>query len=341
MTSISRAPPSRRPGGSDPAVIDWLLAKDQPAIRYRTLTELLGRDENDLEVRDAKRQILRKGWASEILARSTPGAGWADATSQYQPKYLSTNWMMLVLSDLGLSRSDPRMAELCEFWMRGFAAKNGGLGGNSTGTPHYCVAANQARALIRFGYAEDRRIRRTIDWLVETANPKGGWSCWGSGRNLDSWEAMSVFAVYPREKWTEEMRTVVEKGAEFFLQRELHRQGDRYVPWFRFHYPVHYYYDLLVGLDFMTALGYANDPRMGYALEYLRSRRRKDGAWALDAVHPDVDGPRAAWFAQHPKQRPTPFALERPRKPSKIITLTALKVLQAAEGVTRAPSPTG
>ncbi len=331
MPSRTRTIPSKSPSKADEAVLGWLLEEEQPSLRYRTLTELLGRKDNDAEVREAKKQITRTGWAAEILSRSAPGAGWADGTSQYRPKYLSTNWMMLVLSDLGLSRSDARIAELCEFWMNGFAAKNGGLGGSSTGRPHYCVAANQARALIRFGYADDARVRRTIDWLVETAHPKGGWSCFGFGRNLDSWEALSVFAVYPRSKWTDSMRSAVDKGAEFFLQRELHKQGARYDPWYRFHYPVHYYYDLLVGLDFMTALGFGGDARMVYALQFLRSRRRRDGAWNLDAVHPDIEGPIAAWYARHPSQRPIPFALEKVGRPSKMITFTALKVLAAAD----------
>jgi hypothetical protein len=327
--------------------VEWLLEESQPSIRYRALTELLGRNASDPEVRAAKKLILEKGWAAEILSRRRPGGGWAVAVTarqtppgtstevpnQYRPKYVSTNWMMLVLSDLGLTRSEPVIAELCEFWMKGFAAKDGGLGGSSTGTPHYCVAANMARALIRFGYSDDPRVLRTLEWLVKTAHPKGGWSCWGSGRNLDSWEAMSAFAAYPREKWTENMQTCVEKGAEFFLQRHLHQQGARYAPWYRFHYPVHYYYDLLVGLDFMTALGYAGDPRMGYAVQFLRSRRRRDGTWSLDAVHPDVEGPIATWFAQHPRQRPTPFALEKAGQPSKMITLTALRVLDAVDRV--------
>lgn len=331
MTAEERSTPSKRERGPNRAAIEWLLGEDQPAVRYRTLTELLGRTESDRDVRVAKKQLIQKGWAADILARSIPGAGWGDGTTQYRPKYLSTNWMMLVLSDLGLSRAEPRIAELCEFWMRGFATKDGGLGGSSQGTPHYCVAANQARALIRFGYSDDSRVRRTIEWLAETAHPKGGWSCFGSGRNLDSWEAMSVFAIYPREKWTEGMQRAVEKGAEFFLQRELHKQGERYAPWYRFHYPVHYYYDLLVGLDFMTALGYGEDPRIDYARRFLRARRRRDGAWNLDAVHPDIEGPIATWYERHPSQRPTPFALEVPGRPSRMITLTALKVLTATD----------
>ena len=320
-------------GSTDPTAkaVSWLLEEEQPAVRFRTLTELLGRKESDPEVRDARERILVTGWAAEILSKRSSSRGWGDGNSTYVPKYTSTNWMMLVLSELGVTRSDPDVRDACEYWMDDMGTNDGGLGGNSKGTPHYCVAANQARAVIRMGYADDRRVRRTLEWLTETAHPHGGWSCWGMGRNLDSWEALSAFAVYPRSRWTSSMRSAVEKGAEFFLSRELHRQGDPYKPWYRTHFPVHYYYDLLVGLDLLTTLGYAGDPRMNHALTWLRSRRRPGGVWNLDAVHPDLEGAVARWFAAHPNRRPTPFALEKAGRPSKMITLLALKVLAVAD----------
>ncbi|HEV2166740.1 MAG TPA: hypothetical protein VGS23_07205 [Thermoplasmata archaeon] len=307
--------------------IDWLLGADQPSIRFRTLTEILGRARSDPEAAEARAQIPSMGWAHEILKERRTGVGWADGSSQYRPKYVSTHWRMLVLADLGLTRVDPGMGELCEFWMRGFAARGGRLGGNTKGTPHYCVAANMARALIQFGFEEDPRVVRTLAWLAEIADPKGGWSCFSLGRNLDSWEALSAFAVYPKAKWTPRMREAVDSGAEFYLERELHRQGARYAPWFRLHYPVHYYYDLLVGLDFLTALGHSEDPRLRFALDHLRKRRRRDGRWILDAVHPDVGPGMKARYRAHPKERPIPWAIETPGRPSKMITLTALRVL--------------
>ena len=267
-------------------MLTWLLGDDQPSVQYRTLVELLGRSPTDPEVRAAKARIATVGWVPEILSERAPGGWWVGPKSYYTPKYLATNWKLIVLSDLGVTR-----------------------------------------ALIRFGYADDRRVRRTLDWLVASADPKGGWSCWGSGRNLDSWEGLSALAAYPRARRSAAMERAIERGAEFFLERELHRQGERYAPWYRFHYPVHYYYDLLVGLELLTSLGYGSDPRLRYALEVLRRRRRADGRWNLDAVHPDVEGPPAAFYRTHPSQRPIPWSLEAPGQPSKIVTLTALKVL--------------
>jgi hypothetical protein len=318
-------------------VLDWLLEPDQPSVRYLTLTQLLGKSGADPDVRDAKAQIPSAGWAAEILSRRDPAGWWARERSLYWPKYIATNWNLLALADLGATRAIPAVRASCELWMARSPLKGGGVGGNSNGNGHHCYTGNMARALVRFGYGDDPRVRKAFDWLVRTANPNGGWTCWSfgdrpaPGRTLDSWEGLSAFAAYPRSKWTRSMRSCVDRAAQFFLERELHRQGERYEPWYRFHWPVHYYYDLLVGLDVLTALGYGGDPRLDLALELLRKKRRADGRWNLDAVHPDL-GPKAArWYAAHPADRPTPLAFESVGRPSKMITLRALTVLSRVD----------
>ena len=307
----------------------WLLEKNQPCIRYLALTQLSGTEENDPEVVATKRMITKTGWAAEILSNKMPEGWWVNSASLYRPKYISTNWMLLVLSDLGLTKSESRIRKACELWIKRFAKKDGGFGSERWSSGHLCTTGNTARALVKFGYADHPKVRRAFEWLVKNQSPKGGWSCFGSGRNLDSWEPMSAFAVLPRQKWNRSMRQAVERGAEFFLERDLHKQGGRYRPWYRFHYPVHYYYDILVGLDFMTALGYGDDRRLGYAMQLLKKKRRRDGRWNLDAVHPDVECGMAEWFRKHPKDRPVSFSLERPGYPSKMITLSAVRILNA------------
>jgi len=136
---------------------------------------------------------------------------------------------------------------------------------------------------------------------------------------------MSLFAAYPRAKWTRSIKRAIERGAEFYLSRELHREGKHYEPWYRFHYPTHYYYDILVGLNFITTLGFGDDRRLQFALSLLKEKRRSDGKWNLDAIHPDLAGPIARLYARNP---PTPFSLESSGQPSKMITYLALKVLK-------------
>ena len=308
--------------------LSWLLSEDQPSTRYLALTRLLGKSEKDEEVVAARSSLTNRGWAAEILARQSAKGTWEDTNGLYTPKYLSTNWMLLVLSDLGLKKDDPRISKACELWINKFSKKDGGFGADGASRSHLCVVGNTARALVKFGYVGHPSAKRAFEWMTENAAEKGGWSCFGSGRNLDSWEPMSAFAVYPREKWTRGMKQVVEKGAEFYLEREMHRQGGHYEPWYRTHYPVHYYYDLLVGLEFMTALGYGGDRRMGHAVDWLKERRRPDGRWNLDGVHPDVEGGMREWYDSHPGNRPTPFALEKVGEPSRMVTLRAMEVMQ-------------
>ena len=115
------------------------------------------------------------------------------------------------------------------------------------------------------------------------------------------------------------------RGAEFYLERGLLREGRTpYAPWWRLHYPNHYYYDLLVGLNLLVRLGHAEDRRLRPAVDRLVSMRRPDGSWNVDAVHPDVEGDDYV-----PRTPVYPFVLELPGRPSRWITASALEVLRA------------
>jgi len=324
-----------RPGRSVPRdkVLDWLLEPSQPSIRYLTLTRLLRTPETAPEVREARRQIRKDPWVADILARRNPAGWWERDHNWLEPRFLGTNWSMLALADLGVSREIPEVRDSSEFWMGSSPLQGGGVGGFGKGKGHFCYTGNMARALIQLGYADDPRVRKSMDWLVRTSHPKGGWACRmdksgvSAGRTLDAWEGLAAFAAYPRTNWTRAMTDCVERAAEFYLERELHKQAERYEPWFRFHWPVHYYYDLLVGLDCLTALGYGQDPRLGYALDFLRTQQRPDGRWNMGPPQTDPDAEGAKWFARNPKKRPTPLIFEAPGEPSKMITLRALTVL--------------
>jgi hypothetical protein len=313
--------------------IEWLLEKEQPSIRYLTLTQLLERKESDSEVKEAKARIPKAGWAAEMLARRDPAGWWVRDRGWLEPRFVGTHWNLLALADLGATRAIPEIDQSCEYWMGKSPLQGGGVGGFGKGKGHHCYTANMARGLIRFGFEEDPRVRKTLEWIVQTSHPKGGWTCRFStagpapSRSLDAWEGLGAFAAYPRSKWTASMKGCVERSAEYYLERELHVQGDRYEPWYRFHWPVHYYYDLLVGLDCLTALGYGDDRRLGFALELLRKKRRADGRWNLDAAQLDPDPETAEWLAKHPEKRPAPLTFEPAGKPSKMITLRALTVL--------------
>jgi hypothetical protein len=167
------------------SAIDWLFEDEQPSIKYLALTQLQMKPENDPEVESAKENISKKGWAADILAKQNPEGWWTSKDSLYQPKYLSTNWMLLILSDLGLVRKDPRIAKACELWIKRFSKPDGGFGSAKWKSGHLCTSGNTVRALVKFGYFDHPRVKNCFEWFVTNQAKLDGWSYFGS-RNLDS-----------------------------------------------------------------------------------------------------------------------------------------------------------
>jgi hypothetical protein len=320
--------------GQDATAIKWLLEADQPAVRYRAMVDLLGRKENDPEVRRTRSRIARVGWAHDQLRQQGPKGFWEPREPKnvsewvnflYFPYYTATNWRALVLSELGLDATNPQIKKLADLL---FHYKLRLSSPFNFFYEEMCISANTARMLTRFGYADDVRVRKLYDWLLEDQREDGGWNCsQGTPGTLDVWEPLAAFAALPKSKRTPRMEQSIARGAEFYLKRELFKEGRPYAPWLRFHYPNHYYYDILVGLDILTQLGFGGDRRLRPALKLLEEKRRSDGTWLMDRVHPDV-GSNRSYLPSGPVKR---LVLEPQGKPSKWITLTALRVLKAVE----------
>ena len=140
------------------SAVEWLLEEDQPSVRYLALTELLDKPQKDPEVKAAKKNIMKKGWAKDILDKQEVGGYWIKETNLYQPKYISTNWMLLILSDLGLTRDEPRIDKACQMWIKDFAKDDGGFDNGGGKFGHLCITGNTARALVKFGYGDHPKV---------------------------------------------------------------------------------------------------------------------------------------------------------------------------------------
>ena len=313
------------------SVRTWLTSADvDPSVRLRYWTEVEPRPDSDPRVRSARKRLGRIGWAANLLADQFADGHWvtpgSTARELYRPKYVATNWRAIVLADLGLTRADRRIQRMAELILRRW----GGRGGDLSGTKgEICVTGNAVRTLLRFGYGDHPAVRRSIAWILRAQKADGGWHCFPSRRGtLDGWEGLAALAEIPTDERDAAIRRAIERGAEFYLERHLMEEGPgRYGPWFRIHYPNHYYYDLLVGLRILTRLGYGRDRRLRPALRWLIERRRRDGTWAIDADLPDLDPRLADYSVAGPVY---PLRLEPPGEPSRWATVTALGVLAAA-----------
>src|SRR5208283_2820183 len=132
------------------AILDWLLEPDQPVARYHALVQLLGRSTNDPEVREAHSQIPRRGWAKAIFDEQKPGGYWELRKSLYQPKYLATNWRMLVLADFGLTLKNTRFKAGCDLYFKDWLSSDDEFEADA----EVCVSGNLASTLVRAGYSD-------------------------------------------------------------------------------------------------------------------------------------------------------------------------------------------
>ena len=281
-------------------------------------------------MRAAAKAIGRVGWAASLLDHQWPDGHWVtpgtSAEDLYRPKYIVTNWVAIVLADLGMTRTDPRIRRTAQMILDRWS------GSLTDRSAEICITGNAVRTLIRFGYLEHPVVQRSIDWIVRTQKPDGGWHCFPSRTGtLDSWEGLAALAEIPEAGRDEGVRRSIERGAEFFLRHRLMDEGEtRYPPWFRIHYPNHYYYDVLVGLRILTRLGYGADRRLAPALRWLRRKRAHDGTWVLDASHPDLDSALVGKKYREVKVM-FPMMLEPLHEPSRWATVEALSVLTRAD----------
>ncbi len=147
-----------------------MLEDDQPAVRYHTLTDILGNSPAESHVKETYEQIARRGWAAEILKTQKPGGFWESRESLYRPKYAATIWKLIVLSDLGVTTShDERVATTCQLFLNEYPRPDGGFDvpGSKYPRSEVCLTGNLARTLLLCGCGDDDRVIAAFDWLVD------------------------------------------------------------------------------------------------------------------------------------------------------------------------------
>jgi hypothetical protein len=187
-----------------------------------------------------------------------------------------------------------------------------------------CLTGNVCASLIRMGYAEDPRVRRALQWLVDIQNRDGGWLCpyWKAhirdkhGCFMGTITPLDALAECPEGLRTPEMREAADRGAEFLLMHRLYRADHHGFSvinesWLKLGFP-QFFYDILRGLDVVTRLGYSGDERISDALGVLLGKQGGDGRWVLEST------PSGRMHVN----------LERRGEPSKWVTLNALRVIK-------------
>lgn len=301
----------------------------------------MDKPEDDLEVEKTKEKIMKIGVVPKILAKQETGGYWGIPENFYlRGKYKGTSWQLIILAEFGADGEDVRIKKACEFILKNsqdpksgafsYISNEEGIGDPIRVVP--CLTANMAWSLVRFGYLDDERVQKAIEWLIKHQRfddepgqapewPYHLWKkCWDE-RTCHSIivKSLKLFAEIPENKRTPEMEEYVVKGAEHMLNHHIHKRkkySERgQFKWLEFGFPLMWNIDTLEVLGLLTKLGYKDD-RMQEAMDLMISKQNEEGKWILENTY-------NGRFVTN---------IERKGKPSKWITLNALRVLKRFYG---------
>jgi hypothetical protein len=288
--------------------LTWLLEERNPSVRYFALVDLLDRAPRDRDVMATKAAINANQPVKKILDAMNPEGYWQNPGGGYSPKYRSTVWSLIFLDQLGADEKDSRIRRGCEYTLEHSQAPNGGFGARGgfqlvqppNSSALHCLNGNLLRALLDFGYANDGRVQRAIEWQVRSVTGDGfdgyyksgtsgpGFACainYGKPCAWGAIKAMRALARVPEKSRTAQVKKAIRLGAEFLLSRDPARAnypaggGRISSSWFKLGFPSGYVADVLQNLEVLAELGCARDKRLHNAIEWLLSRQDALGRW--------------------------------------------------------------
>ncbi len=315
--------------------LNWLLEHEDPPIRFHTLRDVLGRPPDDKSVREAKEKTRDYAPVRKILKARNGEGFWPPGETCYRPKWTSTVWPLMLLGEMGLD-PDEGVKAACERFLDQHQLESGAFcctsrheKGKKWEEP--CLTGNMLRTLLVFGYGEDPRVKKGIDWMPKLQLKDGGWNCDYPEKKVKHSSFMSTieplwaYSEIPRSRWTRRMKRSVEQGSEFLLMHRIYKSDHHHwkhsLPFTTtLHFPMYYYYDALHGLRVLTKLGYGDDERVRDAVHLILSKRTPEGKWLLEgdwAREPEAKG----------NKRKALVDLEELWKPSKWVTLNCYRAL--------------
>lgn len=268
--------------GADPT--DWLLKPDNPTIRYRTLTELLGRGEEDGDVRHARSQIDDLPLVQDIFAQQHPDGHWGDS-AQDPYRAAGTLGVLGILYTLRVS-PDERTKAGCDSYVHFGQHESGGLSitrrRQSGITP--CSTGEHLPMLVYFGLADDERVHKAFAYLVAAMDADDPLLCGRYEHRPCLWGAIAALkglAVLPAELRSDRSRRVTGRLCEALLSADYDFQGE-HRRWLSFSVPRAW--DLLSALTVLQQHGWGADARFSNLIRLLMPCRDSDGRWRCTGV---------------------------------------------------------
>ena len=293
--------------------LDWLLDPKDPGPRYLTLRTLPGFSKNDPEYIKARETAHHQGPIKTVLDAMHPDGYWVKAGPGYLPKYRSTVWSLILLSQLGASvEIEPRIKMACQAYLDAALSKNGQISSNGppSGTVD-CLQGNILSSLLEMGFS-DSRLEGAFEWMARSVTGEGiasmkdkkaplryysgkigpDFQCGANNKLACAWGAVKVmvaFSKLPEKERTPLIKRAIQKGIDFLFSTN---PAEANYPsgwnakssgnWWKFGFPVFYVTDLLQVTEALVRLGYARDSRLAAAIQLIKDKQNQDGKWQLE-----------------------------------------------------------
>ena len=277
------------------STLDWLLDSD-PAIRWQVMRDLT---DTPADAVDAERaRVATEGWGARLLAARDPDGQWmggacfpgrGEPPSDGSQPWTSTLPAMLDLYNFGLDPTTDIAREMtklvaanCHWEYDGSLFFDGEV--------EACINGHTVTLGAYFGADVDGIVAR----LLADQLDDGGWNCWTEdGATVSSFHSTIcvIEGLLEYERATggsDDGRAARHRGEEYLLERSLFRRkstGEVVADdWLAFSFPTRWHYDVLRGLAHFRRAD-VRDPRLGEAIDVVRSKRQDDGTWLLENTH--------------------------------------------------------
>jgi hypothetical protein len=277
-------------------VIRWLLQDDDPSMRWRTLRELLGVEDDAPEVRRAKSAILQSIPVCNLMEKMAPDGYWLQKHPRTKVNigdgvnygsFATTHFCLAYLAELGLDRAQPQVDKATERYLNLQKPDGDWLG-------HYsCLLGYNIRTFVLLGYRYDERLKRSIELMLHTIRTDGGYLCdfhegkhktkQGKSCIRGSVKCLLAFAELP-EYWDHPR---CKQLVGYFLHRGgIYRSNHPGIfvnqDMERLSFPITWRANLWEVLFALSKMGHGNDERLQDAWNKLESRADEAGRYKLD-----------------------------------------------------------
>jgi hypothetical protein len=271
-------------------IITRLLQSSEPSVRYKVLSQILGRKAGSRELRQVQEEIRESARVKQLLSERQ-----ADGQIPGHPysKWNGAHWVLATLADLDYPPGDESLIPLRDrvyAWLFGQGHQRGIR--TIAGRVRRCASqeGNALYALLTLGWANEQ-TDELAERLTKWQWPDGGWNC---DKNpavthssfMESLLPLRGLALHARLTGNRHSRKAAERAADVFLKRELFkRQSNGGVideDFITLHYPCYWHYDILFGLKVMSEAGWIDDQRCQAALDVLESKQLTDGGFPAE-----------------------------------------------------------